>query len=150
MNTKIKLLLTLSIILNFLFVGLLIGNASKNLIHEKDDKNHFLEITKKLPPEKQKLVMEKFDALKSERDETKAQIYKTRMEIAEILKAPEFDQKLYDKKISKMHRLYRGKAKKLANTIKELAIQFTPEERAVLAEMLEKKHKSKWHKDKNH
>ncbi len=150
MNSKIKLLLTLSIILNFLFAGLLIGNASKSLVHEKDDKNHFLEITKKLPPEKQKLVMAKFDALKSDRDETREKINKTRMEIAEILKAPEFDQKLYDRKISKMHRLYRGKAKKLAKSIKELAVDFTPEERAVLAEMLEKKHKKKWRKSEKH
>lgn len=150
MNKKIKLLLILSIILNFLFAGLLIGNASKNLVHDKDDKSHFLEITKKLPPEKQKLVMEKFDELKSDRDETRKKIYETRMEIAQILKAPEFDQRLYDRKISKMHRLYRGKAKKLAKAIKELAVDFTPEERAVLAEMLEKKNKRKWQKHKKH
>lgn len=150
MNRKIKFLLIISIILNFLFAGLLIGNTSKKIIHDKDHKNHFLEITKKLPPEKQDLVMKRFHNLKNEHEKTKDEIYKTRTEIAEILKAPEFDQKLYDRKISKMHRLYRGKAKKLAKTIKELAVDFTPEERAVLAEMLEKKHKSKWHKNKKH
>lgn len=150
MNKKIKLLLTLSIILNFLFVGLLIGNASKDLIHEKDEKKHFLEITKKLPADKKKLVNQKFMELKSEHAKTKEEIYTTRMEIVEILKAPEFDEKLYDRKIRKMHRLYRGKAKKLAKTIKEFAADFTPEERAVLAEMLEKKHNHRWQKKGKH
>lgn len=147
MNNKIKIALTVSIILNFLFAGLLIGNVSKSFLHDKSDHSSFMEMTEKLPPEKQKLFMERIETLKEEHKKVKQDIRNTKKEIADILRAPDFDEQLYEMKISEMHNLYRGKAKNMANTIKELAVQFTPEEREVLAEMLEKKHKKHWRKD---
>lgn len=147
MNNKIKIALTVSIILNFLFAGLLIGNVSKSFLHDKSDHSSFMEMTEKLPPEKQKLFMERIETLKEEHKKVKQDIRNTKKEIADILRAPGFDEQLYEMKISEMHNLYRGKAKNMANTIKELAVQFTPEEREVLAEMLEKKHKKHWRKD---
>ncbi|MGH7884899.1 MAG: periplasmic heavy metal sensor [Thermodesulfobacteriota bacterium] len=147
MNKKIKFLLIISIILNFLFGGLLIGDISKSYINKQSMKSHFEEITKNLPPEKQKNILKKIQKLKSDHWKNKDEIFRKRMEIAEVLKAAEFNEALYDKKVTEMHDLYREKAKNLAESIKELATQFSPEERAVLAEMFEKKHKGEWNKD---
>lgn len=149
MSKKIKFLLTISIILNFLFVGLLIGSYSKFFFHHWGMKHHFSEVAEKLPPEKQELVKKKMNELRNTHKEKKREIRKTRKEIAEILKAPEFNQQLYDQKISEMHNLYRGKAVYMAETIKELAVQLTPEERKALADMIEKKHKRKYWRERH-
>lgn len=149
MNNKIKIALTVSVILNFLLAGLLIGNVSKTLFHDKDKYDHFKEMTEKLPGDKQQMVMGRIKSMKEDHKVVKEEIHKTKKEIADILRAPEFDEEMYDKKILEMHNLYRGKARNMANTIKELARDLTPGEREVLAEMIEKKHKKHWRSDKN-
>lgn len=147
MNDKIKLVLTVSVILNFLMIGLLIGDISKSLFLKEDKYDHFKEMTEKLPDDKMQMVMERIKSMKEDHKMVKEEILNTKKQIADILRAPEFNEEMYDKKILEMHNLYRGKARNMANTIKELARELTPEEREVLAQMIEKRHKKHWKKD---
>lgn len=151
MSSKIKFILIISIILNFLLAGLLLGKCSKSYMHGYDKHQSFSEFADKLPPEKRDMVMKRMDEVRKEKGEIKDQIEQVKKELRDIIAAPQFDEQLYDRKVNEMHELYRSKAKKIASVIKEMAKTFTPEEREMLTEFLEnRKHRhKKMHKDYN-
>ena len=72
-------------------------------------------------------------------------IKETKSELIDIIKAPEFNEAQYDRKVNELHGLYREMAVSLAQSIKELAKSFNPEERAVLSQFLNKRHKRGMH-----
>lgn len=149
MSSKIKFILIISIILNFLFAGLLIGHYSKSYMHGYDKHQSFSEFADKLPPEKKEIVMKRMEEVREEKREIKKQIEQVKQELRDIISAPQFDEQLYDQKVNEMHELYRSKAKKIAAVIKEMAKNFTPEEREMLTEFLEnRKHRYKKMHDK--
>ena len=146
MNSKIKTIFTISIILNLFLAGILIGNCTKGYYDSKFTTKHFNFERTELSPEKQKLLMNKFKEIRKNHKETKKDIFRTKTEIQKILSAKEFNEKLFDEKIEQMHDLHGKAAKTLANTIKELAVEFTPQEREILIKMIEKRHKPRWEK----
>lgn len=149
MSSKIKFILIISLILNFLFAGLLIGHYSRSYLYQHEKDRRFSEFAEKLPAEKKDMVTNRMNAIREENREIRKQIKKVKEELRDIIAAPEFDEQLYDSKVSQMHELYRTKAKNIAAVIKDMAKSFTPEEREMLSDFLEKrKHRhKKMHKD---
>lgn len=141
MTSNIKIILAVSIILNFLFIGLLVGSFSTRYMYKWGMKNYYPETVENLPEYKQELVYEKMDELYRQKSEHWKKIRKTKSELINIIKAPVFNEALYDQKVNELHSLYRDMAVSLAQSIKELARGFTPEERAVLSEFLNKRHR---------
>ncbi len=140
MTSNIKIVLAISIILNFLFIGLLVGSFSTRYMYKWGMKHYYPEMSENLSEEKQELVYGKMDELYKKKGEYRERIRKTRSELINIIKAPEFNEALYDNKVNELHGLYREMAVNLAQSIKELARGFTPEERAVLSQFLNKRH----------
>ncbi|NIU85905.1 MAG: hypothetical protein GWN11_03950, partial [Candidatus Dadabacteria bacterium] len=70
---------------------------------------------------------------------TKRKIHKLRKEIAQVVSASEFDEQLFNEKVSELHDLHGEMARSLAEVTKNLAVKFTPEERRMLAEILKKR-----------
>lgn len=146
MTSNIKIILAVSIILNFLLIGLILGSFSTRFMHKWGTKDYYPQMVEKLPEDKQELVYQKMDKLYRQKKEHWKKIQKTKSELRDIIKAPEFSETLYDQKINELHGLYRDMAVNLAQSIKELARDFTPEERAVLSEFLNKRHGRDMHR----
>lgn len=149
MSSKIKFIFIVSLILNFLFAGLLIGHYSKSHMHKYGKDAKFTEFAGKLPEEKRELVLDRMSTIREENRKLKDRIREVKEELREIIRSPEFNEQLYDQKVSEMHELYRTKAKNIAAVIKEMANSFSAEERAMLSDYLEnRKHRHKKdHKD---
>ena len=139
MSRNIKILLLLSIIINVLLVGVVIGHFSTKYMAKKHFKGHFPKVGKVLPPEKQEMLTDAMMKHHKESGKTKRKIHKVREEIVKILAAPEFNEQLYDEKVEELHNLHGEMAKGLSEVTKKLAVKFTPEERRVLAEILKRK-----------
>lgn len=146
MNSKVKIIVAVSIILNFLFIGIILGSFSTRYVYKWGMRQHYPEIVENLPADKQELVYNEMDKLHKEKRDHWKKIRKTRSELINIIKAPEFNEDLYDKKVDELHNLYREMAVNLAQSIKELARDFTPEERAVLSQFLNKRHRKEFHR----
>lgn len=149
MSSKIKFIFIVSLILNFLFAGLLIGHYSKSHLYKYGKNAKFSEFAEKLPDEKREFVLDRMNTIHEENSELKDRIREVKEELRDIISSPEFNEQLYDQKVSEMHELYRTKAKNIAAVIKEMANSFTTEERAMLSDYLEnRKHRHKKdHKD---
>lgn len=139
MSSKIKLVLIISLILNFLLAGLLIGQYSRGFLHDHGKGMKFSEFVANLPEDKRKFVEEKMNSVREENRIIKEQIRSVKEELREIIAAPEFDEQLYDENLNEMHDLYRTKAKNIADAIKYMAKNMSPEERKQLSEYFEKR-----------
>ena len=138
MSNKIKILLIVSVLLNFLLIGITIGYVGKERLHKPVAKKHFPEIFE-LSPEKQEIVKKKMRQLRKETKPTRKKIRSVKAELREILVGEEFDENLYNNKVDELHELHGKMAKSLAVAIREIAPNFTPEEREILAKLLKKK-----------
>jgi uncharacterized membrane protein len=70
----------------------------------------------------------------------KEQITQLKVEIKDILIAPEFNEDLFVKKTSTLHELYAKKHGVMNKAILDLAKQFTTDERKILTELIPPKH----------
>ena len=149
MSNKIKILLTVSIVLNFFFIGIFIGQFSEDFTKHKRWKDNIEKNVDKLPPEKAELVKKTMWSLHSKTRETKKEIRKTRKNIAKIIQSPEFSETEFDSEIQKLHKLQGQIMSEFAEATKGLASKFRQEERKVIAEILQKKHRRSRHFDQS-
>ncbi len=139
MSKRLKIILFISIIVNVLLIGVVIGHFSTRFLAKKHFKDHFPEISTELPVEKQEMLREAMTNLHKESRGIKRKIHKVRKQIVKILTAPEFNEQLYDKKVQELHNLHGEMAKGLSDVTKKLAVKFTPSERRVLAEIIKRR-----------
>lgn len=140
MSSRIKLLFTISVILNFLLAGVIIGHYSKHIISSSETA-HYLpeEFTENISPEKQVRVAEMLRELREVNRPVREEIRQSKRDIADLLAMKEFDEELYDLKVAHMHGLYRSMAERRASVIKEIAIMLDHEERVIFADYLKKR-----------
>ena len=141
MNKTTNILLTVSIGVNCLLAGLVIGNISshsklgkvcRNKMghhhhHGKMGAGHFL-------PEMKEMKHEFHDEIKAARQE----VFKT-------LVADEFDPNLYQAKADALHQSYRKVAEKMTSHIKQKAQTLDKQERRAMARALRKHMRHKMH-----
>ena len=139
MSNRIKAVLTVSLVLNVLFIGILIGFFSGDFKEHRKMRADMHRSIDNLPEEKAKLVKKTMRNLHKDTKETRKQVRKTRKNINQIISATEFDVSAYDAEIKKLQDLHAEIMDKLGNSTKELAVQLEQDERKVIAELLEKR-----------
>ncbi len=136
MSKKMKTLIVVSLLLNVLLVGIIIGHA----LHRFGGKHFFrrygAELTVRLPADKEKLFFETMKQVHMENKDIRKQIRETREKAISILTAPEFDETAYQIEAEKLHELRGRMMQQLAGATKELAAHFNQEERKALAKHL--------------
>ncbi len=131
MTKRMKILLVVSLVLNVLLAGALIGNVSHHVgrrfafLHEQA-------MVAQLPPEKQQLFQEAMRSMRLECRDLRKQIGETRERAIAVLTATEFDEQAYQAEVDKLRDLRGQMMQRVANTTKELAKRFDPEEREAL------------------
>ncbi|MBE0427467.1 MAG: periplasmic heavy metal sensor [Nitrospirae bacterium] len=136
MSKTIKILFLSSLVFNILLIGFIIGNVSHSLFREDSPRIKPRELAVKLPPEKEKFFLDTMEKVHLENRKIRKQLREARERIFSILTAPQFDEASYQSEVEKLHELRGLMMQKLSNATKELAKQFSQEERKALAEHL--------------
>jgi len=136
MSNKIKILLTVSLVLNFLFIGILIGQFSSEFMKYRNYRAETKRSIEKLPEEKAMMLKQTRRKLHKETKGLRKEIRNSRKNIYKIITAPTFDENSYDSEVKKLHELSGQIMSYLTEATKELAADFTMEEREVIAEIL--------------
>jgi uncharacterized membrane protein len=136
MGKRIKILISISLLLNVLLIGIVIGNISHRLFREDFPPRHPLELTGKLSPDKEKLFLDMRERVDQENRKVRQQIDEARERVLSILGAPDFDENAYQAEAAKLDKLHGLMMQRFADATKELAKKFNRAERKVLAEYL--------------
>jgi uncharacterized membrane protein len=108
-----------------------------------------LEAFASLPKEKQTLIIDTMQKNREQNAALRDEIRGTKKAMIDALTAPEFDVAAFESNANKLHELHNEKFKALSVSVKELAPQFTQEERQVLAKIfMHGKHGHKYHANK--
>ncbi|MGI9533653.1 MAG: periplasmic heavy metal sensor [Thermodesulfobacteriota bacterium] len=141
MSSRVKIILTISVILNFFFIGLIVGHYSGKYYMYKNFRYFGTEIGERLSPENERMLKQTMRNLHKETRDSRKKIKKSRKELSRIITAPTFDEKKYDETVLKLHNLHTQMALKLSEATKKLAKEFNQEERKVIAEILKRGHR---------
>ena len=133
-------LVIFSVVLNIFLIGVVVGHVVKHF-----PRKNFAKIAGTLAPEKRKLLTSMMNDIRLENRKTIRQL---RGDILEILTAPTFDAQAYQKKADELQQIRQEMSIRRSKVIKELASQFTQQERKALIKYLRPKkgHMGKKHK----
>lgn len=136
MSKQVKVLLVVSVVLNVLLAGVIIGNTMHQLGRWafRDDRA----LAAKLPPEKYKLFTEVMGGARSECKQIRKQIRETRAQTLGILTAQDFDEQSFQREVARLRDLRGQVSDRMAGATLQLARQFDPEERRLLGRYLER------------
>lgn len=138
MVSKVKIFLGISVALNLLFLGVLLGFFAKGCRRHGPPNLPPRALQGQLSPEHEKLFLEAMKSLHENNRDTEERIESTRSEILDILTAPQFNASAYQEKTNQLHELHGKMKSQMTQVVLELAAKLSPEERQALAGFLEK------------
>jgi len=94
-----------------------------------------LEAFSTLPKEKQELLINKMKSMHEGKTESREEMKAAKKEMYDALTAPKFDEVKFQKSVEKLQKLHEQRMEKFTQAVKELAPQFTQEERLALAKI---------------
>lgn len=140
MSNTTKITLAVSIILNILLIGILLGAFSHRVAGPLAMHRQMEEAIGGLPEAKQNLVRDTLKQLRSETNETRKKVKRKRDELLETITAPEFDEQIFDRKAAELHALMGELAGEIADAAKKIAARLDQDERKELAEIIRMRH----------
>ncbi len=141
MSKGLKVIFIISILLNFLFIGLTIGHFSKRAAMMGKMRANMTEVLGSLPEEKREIILGTMKELRRETRGTKMKVEKTRRELIETLTAENFDPERFEQDARELHDLLGVLTMDMAYTVSELAQNLDREERVALSEFIEEMRK---------
>ena len=136
MSRWLKAVFVISIILNFLFVGLTIGHFSKRVGHFGKMKADVTRTIGELPEDKRRMIMSAMRELRQETRGTKREVDELRREIIDTLTAESFDAEKFETQALELHELHGVLSMEMTMTVAELAENLNQEEREALAQFI--------------
>jgi uncharacterized membrane protein len=136
MNRTLKLLFLVSIILNVLLVGVLMGQLPRRIETGSFREQRIEQALRDLPDPVQTRLREKFKQMRAASDPLREQLRGAREETLGILSAEPFDEAAYDRQVSKIGELQLQMLKKMGQVVKEIAKELPAEERRIFAQIL--------------
>lgn len=137
MKKSLKAILIISVLFNLLLAGVILGHAGR--YYFKDGRNsQYKELVAKLPADKQKIYQDAINKAQEDSAELHEKFDEARKQAGNLLRAEKFDRDAYLAQIKTMHDLRGQIMQKIANAVADIAGQFTPQERAILADIFRK------------
>lgn len=137
MNKNLKLFIAISVLLNILLVGVMLGYALRSpwlLGHRPPPPPAPPELSQ-LPPEKRELFETTMKRTREEGDNLRKEIREIREDMEKILSADVFDEAAYRAESEKIAALYSQQRLKMNEAIIGIAKQSSKEERAILSKI---------------
>jgi uncharacterized membrane protein len=135
MNKKLAVVMALSLSLNVLLAGIVLGRVVHFWQGNEGWWNESAAVAT-LPADKQVLFHSTMDKARQSNAETRKEIQKVREETIQILITEPFDEAAYQAKVKQMQGLRHQQSDTMADAIKSLAKQLTKQERSIFTEML--------------
>jgi uncharacterized membrane protein len=136
MNKTLKLLFLVSLILNVLLVGVLMGQLPRRLERGSFREQRMEQALRDLPQPMQSRLREKFNQMRAAGDPLRDQLRAAREETLGILSADPFEEAAYDRQVSTIHDLQLQMFKKMGQVVKEIAKELSADERRNFAQIL--------------
>lgn len=130
MSKKMKIIFTLSVILNVLLIGWAAGEA----VHKFRKHDPVQKIARDMSPEGRHIVAKTMQSAFREGRGKMRDMRKAKKEIKQILTAEEFDAEAFEIAAEKMHAMFAEMGKKRVEVTKQLAMQLSKEDRETLAD----------------
>ncbi|MEE9542863.1 MAG: periplasmic heavy metal sensor [Thermodesulfobacteriota bacterium] len=138
MNKNIRIFVVCSVVLNIFLIGFVIGKYT----HRRGVKD-VGSVVKALPPTKQEIARRLFPGARSEEGLRVSELNNIRRGIIDELNAEEFDAEEYQKKLDALERVRAKLREHYTLAVKEMARNFTVEERRMLVKALVKRRPSR-------
>lgn len=142
---KIKLLIVVSLLLNMILGGMLLGMSMR-----EHDRSPVAAMkvwgSNELPEEKRASFNAMMQTLENDTQGIRQQVQETRKEMYRLLSAEPYDKRAYLAAVAKFQRLMKSQMQHFTQAIANYAGELTPEERASLATMLERRPPGRWNK----
>lgn len=135
---KIKLLIVVSLLLNMVLGGMLLGMGMRE--HDRSPVAA-LKVwgTNELPEEKRASFNAMMQKLEKDTEGVRQQVIGTRKEMYRQLSAEPYNKQAYLATVAKFQRLMKSQMQQFTLAVANYAAELTPEERASLATMLERR-----------
>jgi uncharacterized membrane protein len=138
MNKTLRLAFLVSITLNVLLVGVLLGQLPRQLDRPLSARQRIEIATNELPETERSRVGAKLAQMRNETNPIREQIQRIRNETIAIFVAEPFDEAAYDRHVSKIDELRRQMSRRMAANMKEIAKELPAEQRKTLARAFER------------
>jgi uncharacterized membrane protein len=137
MSKPIKLAFIVSLVVNLLLLGVILGQVPRGLEATPPTRaQRTEEALKKVPEPAQSRFREKFAQMRASTDPLRQQIDEARTETLRVLSAEPFDEAAYDRQVAKIEELRGEMFKRMGKSFKQTAKELSPEERRMLADVL--------------
>lgn len=123
----LKLLCIVSLMLNGLLIGLLVGRGTYHRPPQRFEQ---------LSPALQARMKESMDQVRKANESDRRALTQARQKVIDTLSKEPFDEKAYQAALREVHQLKGRMTARMAEAVKDIALTLPPEERPAIAKML--------------
>ncbi len=138
MGRKLQLIVFLSLALNLLLIGLIIGYSYKGCSRDRHHDRAHKGILERVSPEQRKVFKEALSYIRHQSKQNRSAIRQERKNSIEILTAPQFNAEAYRKSMDQLHQLQGNMKGQLTEAVIQLASTLNQKDREALAAFLER------------
>ena len=138
MSRNIKIILSLSIILNLLLIGLVAGHAIKRASYHREPQEAIEQVADTLTTEKREMVQSVMQTMREQKREQHKAMREAREKLMDIFTAPEFDPEAFQQAAQSLHDQHGVRGQQMTEAFTKLGQSLTQEERQALAKAMRK------------
>jgi|SoiMethySBSTD1v2_1073268.scaffolds.fasta_scaffold479940_3 uncharacterized membrane protein len=136
MTKTVKLVFLVSLVLNILLLGVILGHVPRSLEGRPSRQERMEKALQELPDSVEARFREKFQQIRAAGEPQRQQMDSARAEALRLLGGEPFDEAAYDQQVSKIDGLREEMFKRMGQVVKQTAKELTPEERRMFADLL--------------
>jgi uncharacterized membrane protein len=138
MNKKMKIFISLSVLLNVLLVGIVIGAATGGFAKSHMEQR-LVGILEVLPPEKNKEFSQRISNLKALKRTDFMHMKSARKNVMQVFEQEPFDKIAYQKAVQGLNHLHQAQMEVRVNLMADMAEYLSPKERKQLSRLIMKR-----------
>lgn len=139
MNKNIRLILFVSLAINFVLIGLITGHfLNKPKKHHKHQKSISYVLKGKIADDKLAVLEESMENNRAKNKDARSEVQETHKKLEEIMTAEKFDASAFEAKLKDLNSLHSAKFNSMGKTLLQILPTLTKEERVALSNFLEK------------
>jgi len=136
MTRQFKLVLVVSLALNVMFAGMILGHMSHHMLWSHGPRHFSAEQLAHLPEDKRKLFEDAVHQAAADMESRRAELADARKDAERLMNAEPFNEEAFLTKMDQVNDLQAQIRRHITQAIANTAKQFTPEERAVIADIV--------------
>jgi uncharacterized membrane protein len=136
MNKKVRIAFLVSIIVNVLLLGIVLGALPHRFERRVPFQERLKADAEKLQEPARTRFLEGMEKARQEVEPIREQMRQARERTLSILASESFDEAAYDQQVEKIHKLRLDLAKRMSDSIKQVAKDLEPEQRKELTKIL--------------